>query len=451
MEEISKVSPAFEQVLSHADPDEKRDAIVLFSEPQMEVPPLRGRLRVLSERLEEIERRAAVRRREDAAALHRYQSVSREQLGGNRELQASMIGKVLPVAAVEVTRATLPTLAADPRVVAVMPNQAIHLIRPLRVDYQELGNQETRDHLTWGLKELEIPKLWEMTRGEDIRIAVLDTGVYGDHPALKGRVEKFVIIDSLGRRITCRPSFDCGSHGTHVCGTIAGGTTPEGVAIGVAPGASLCVGGVLVGDATVHRLLEGISWALTQRVDIISLSVGFHYYEPLFTQVFQILIDHYGVLPIVAIGNSNHGNSDSPGNAYNALSVGAVEKAPDGALGVSFFSSGASMTFPGSEPNALVTKPDVVAPGAQVYSCIPPESRGDATYEYTYMDGTSMATPHVAGVAALLMAAKPDAPIDAIVRVLRETAHHPGGPRRRPDNRWGWGMIRPVDALRALS
>jgi serine protease AprX len=117
---------------------------------------------------------------------------------------------------------------------------------------------------------------------------------------------------------------------------------------------------------------------------------------------------------------------------------------------VPFFSSGASLVFPGEEPHALVTKPDVVAPGVQVYSSIPPEKQPNGTYEYTYMDGTSMATPHVAGTAALLMAANPTTPVTEIVQALRDTAWHPLGAERRPDNRWGYGLIQPVAALKAL-
>jgi subtilisin family serine protease len=166
--------------------------------------------------------------------------------------------------------------------------------------------------------------------------------------------------------------------------------------------------------------------------------------------VFQILIDQFGILPVVAIGNANHGNTSSPGNAYSAFSVAAAEKSAGGKVDVAPFSSGASLVFPGDQTNPMVTKPDITAPGVQVFSCIPPEKRPDGTWEYTYMDGTSMATPHVAGVAALLMAAKPDAPVTDIMRVMKETALHPAGASRRPDNRWGYGMIQPVEALQAL-
>ena len=163
-----------------------------------------------------------------------------------------------------------------------------------------------------------------------------------------------------------------------------------------------------------------------------------------------MLIEQYGVLPVVAIGNENHGNSSSPGNVHSAFSVGAAEKVKGGKVEVAFFSSGASLVFPGAEPNGLVTKPDVVAPGVQVFSCVPPQQTAGGVRWYVYMDGTSMATPHVTGVAALLMSAKPDAPAADIMRVSRETAKHPEGDQRRPDNRWGYGLIQPIDALKAL-
>ena len=267
--------------LARSGPNDKRDAIVIYRTPKLEQLPLRGRLRELSKRLAHVKQLATEQKQVQAAFLEDYQAKGSKQLPGHQELAVSAIGKTtLPIANVEVTRKTLPDLAARPEVIAILPNQKIRLIQPKEVNYNELGRQESKDGVTWGLKQLGIPKLWEQTRGADINVAVLDTGVHGEHPALRDRISDFVIVDPLGRRITSSLSFDAGMHGTHVCGTIAGGKTPEGVAIGVAPEANLFVGGVLVGDSTLRTLVEGIDWAISHGVDIINMSFGLTYYEP---------------------------------------------------------------------------------------------------------------------------------------------------------------------------
>ena len=447
----SKISPAFEPFLADSGEDDKRGAIVIYQAPPIEGVHLRGRLRELKRRLDEVKEQAAIKAVEQKVLTY-YREASRDLGYTTQPLKTSTIGSgTLPVTTVEVTRKTLKALAEQPDVVAVLPNQRIHLIQPRKVEYEALIQQEQQDRLTWGLKQLEIPKLWESTKGQEINVAVLDTGVYGAHSALNNRIKESIVIDPLGRRIKAEPAFDCEQHGTHVCGTIAGGQDSNGVAIGVAPQVSLLVAGVLIGDATLRTLIEGISWAVEQGADIINMSLGMAYYEPLFAEVLDILLNQHGILPVVAIGNENHGNSSSPGNTYNAFSIGAVEKNTLDGVDVTFFSSGASLVFPGKEPNALVTKPDVVAPGAQIYSCIPPTQCPNGALEYNFMDGTSMATPHVAGVAALLMAAKPTVPVTDIIEVLKETASHPDGKDLRPCNRWGHGLIQPVEALKALA
>ncbi len=448
----SKISPAFEPFLTGSGPSDKRDAIVIYRTPEKDKFTVRGRLRELKKRLDGVKKRAEAQKNIQPAIFENYQKTESKRLKNDQQLNVSPIGaNTLPVATVEVTRDSLPALAEEPNVLAVLPNQQIKLIKPAVIDYKTLGKKEVKDGLTWGLKKLGIPEIWETTKGKDINVAVLDTGVYGEHPALKNRVKDFIIIDPLGRRITATPNFDGGQHGTHVCGTIAGSETSDGVSIGVAPEANLFVAGVLVGDATLRTLVEGLSWAVEKGADIVNMSLGLSYYEPKFAEVLKLLVEDYDILPVVAIGNENHGNTRSPGNAYNAFSIGAVEKGAKGKIDVTFFSSGASLVFPGNPAHELVTKPDVVAPGVQVYSCIPPEKRPDGTYEYTYMDGTSMATPHAAGVAALLMAAHPATPVKDIIDVLKKTAKHPKGNPGRPDNRWGHGLIRPMDAHKALS
>ena len=340
--------------------------------------PVRGRIRALKQRLDLIKAQARAQTPVQAKLTEKYQkSAALKKPNERRELELETIGEgALPVSKTAVSRKSLLELARQPEVVAILPNQRIHLIEPKRIDYDVLSKQEAKDGLTWGLKQLEIPEVWKTTRGKDIQVGVLDTGVHGDHPSLAGRVKSFVVIDPLGRRVEAKPAFDGGQHGTHVCGTIAGGKTPGGIAIGVAPEATLHVASVLLGEATLGTLMEGISWAVEMGADVISMSLGFTYYEPLFTKVFDTLLSTYGIIPVVAIGNENHGNTSSPGNAYNALSVGAVEKGPGKKVEVAAFSSGASLVFPGLEIQALVNKPDLVAPGVQVFSCIPPTRGG---------------------------------------------------------------------------
>jgi subtilisin family serine protease len=449
MSDPSKVSTTLTAQLEDVGPNDRRDAIVIYYADPPPQPRVRGRLRDLQQRLAAIEDRAKAQQVSQARLLDDYQREGQRRMSRPQPLAARGLGGVaLPAAQVEVTRQTLGALAEQPEVAAVMANQRVSLIRPKHIDYDKLRPQERKDGMTWGLKQLGIPELWAETKGEQINVAVLDSGVYGDHSALKGRVQGFMLVDPLGRRIETDRSFDADEHGTHVCGTIAGGVTEDGVAIGIAPAASLFVAGVLVGQGTLAALIEGLGWAIEQGADVINMSLGMAYYEPLFPQVLDLVLET-GALPIVAIGNESHGNSSSPGSAHNALSVGALERQTGGKLAVCPFSSGASLSFPGQEP-ALVIKPDLAAPGAQVYSCIPPRKTPDGAFDYNYMDGTSMATPHVSGVAALLMAAEPAAPLEEIVGALRETARHPNGRKKRPCNRWGHGLIQPLEALRAL-
>ncbi len=259
----TKISSAFEPFLSETGPNDKRDAIVIFKVPAMESFRVKGHLRSLKKRLDFVKAKANAQRPVQEKLFDYYQKEGTRQLPKKQRLNVSSIGaNSLPMASFEVTRKTLITLAKQPNVAAILPNQKIHLIKPTSINYSKLFRQEAKDKLTWGLKQLEILKVWKTTKGKDINVAVMDTGVHGDHPALKDKIKEFVLIDPLGRRVTAKPSFDSGQHGTHVCVTIAGGKTPEGISIGVAPEVNLLVAGALVGDANLRTLLEGICWAI---------------------------------------------------------------------------------------------------------------------------------------------------------------------------------------------
>jgi subtilisin family serine protease len=289
MTDPSIISPAFRPFLEEAKPNDVREAIVVYRAP-VKTTPVRGRLRKHKKRLDYVKARAAEQQPLEAKVFAGYKRAFAKQRKGKEKkepIHRPIGGSELPVFATEVTSKSLSDLAGQPNVLAVLPNQRVHLIRPREINYSALGRYEARHKMTWGLRQLDVPTMWETTTGADINVAVLDTGVHGDHPALErdgtSKVTEYVVVDPLGRRITASPTFDGGQHGTHVCGTIAGGKDEDGIAIGVAPDANLLVAGALLGDATLLTLFEALAWAVEHGADIVNMSLGFTYYEPLFT------------------------------------------------------------------------------------------------------------------------------------------------------------------------
>ena len=317
-------------------------------------------------------------------------------------------------------------LAADEAVAGVYQAEQLSLIRPVR---EAPARATTR--LTWGLRRLGIPSLWKQgLTGKGVRVGHLDTGVEGQHPALKDRIAAFMEMDLFGNRVPGSSPHDTGTHGTHTAGTICGGRS-GGLAIGVAPEAELCSGLVIEGGDVLMRVLTGMEWTLEQGVRVLSMSLGIRGFTPFFLAVTQNLRTE-GVLPVFAIGNEGPGTSRSPGNYAEALSVGMTDRDDVVDLG-----SG-SITFNRPlEPN----QPNVVAPGVEVISAKP----GGGVMSKT---GTSMATPHVAGVAALLLQAKPDATVAEVEHAIQSTCTVLAD---QSPLRFGFGLINPRAALEALT
>jgi subtilisin family serine protease len=276
------------------------------------------------------------------------------------------------------------------------------------------------------------PALWRSgARGQGVRIGQLDTGVDAGHPALRRRIAAWAEFDPNGDLVPGSRPHDPDGHGTHTAGTLVG-LSSGGTAIGVAPEAELCAALVIEGGRALLRILAGLEWAIQQGVRIISLSLGIRGYSPFAIEIVQRLREA-GVLPVAAIGNEGPGTSRSPGNYPEALSVGAIDR--KGA--VASFSS--SMRF---ERENEPTAPDVVAPGVDIVSLRPGGGR-------IAMDGTSMATPHVAGLAALLFSAKPDATVSEV-----EAAIIAGARPLSPDTdtvRYGRGAVDGPAAFAALT
>ncbi|MCR5877666.1 S8 family serine peptidase [Phenylobacterium sp. J367] len=249
-------------------------------------------------------------------------------------------------------------LRASARVHSVDEAPEISLIRPVWSGPAEEGAAAAAE--TWGLRRIRAPELWARGfTGAGVRVAHLDTGVDGTHPAFGGgAIAAFAEFDWAGNIVPDAPATDSGDHGTHTAATILGrGAGPTG-RFGVAPDALLVSAMVIEGGQVIDRILGGMDWAVGQDVRILSMSLGLRGY----TSAFQTLIDALrarNVLPVIAVGNEGPNTSRSPGNYANVLSVGAMDSADH----VAAFSG--SQTFNRID-DPLV--PDLVAPGVDVVS-----------------------------------------------------------------------------------
>lgn len=282
----------------------------------------------------------------------------------------------------------------------------ISLIRPTRATTAKLTQK-----FTWGIAALEVPAVWKQGyTGKGVLVGHLDSGVDGNHPALKEAIADFAEFDLMGREIipTPRP-HDTEEHGTHTAGIIAGRVI-RGKAIGVAPDALLASAIVIEGGEVVARVLGGMDWAVGKGVRILNLSLGFRGWWQDFLPLTRLLRQR-NILPVFAVGNEGPGTSRSPGNYWQALSVGACDKHGK----IADFSS--SQRFIRTKDPIV---PDVVAPGVDIISARP-HSR------YQVMDGSSMAAPHISGLAALLWEAKPDAHVNQIERAIFESCRFEKG------------------------
>jgi subtilisin family serine protease len=236
-------------------------------------------------------------------------------------------------------------------------------------------------------KQIGAPEAWQAgVTGKGVKVAVLDTGVDEKHPDLQGR-------QVSEKNFTESPdNTDEVGHGTHVASTIASKGEKYR---GVAPDAEILDGKVChPGGCTESAILGGMQWAAEQGAHVINMSLGggdTPEIDPIEEAVNRISRET-GALFVIAAGNSGRPETiGSPGSAEPALTVGAVDRND----GIAPFSSR------GPAADGAV-KPDVTAPGVDIVAA------EAGTQGHVAMSGTSMATPHVAGVVALLKQQHPD-------------------------------------------
>jgi subtilisin family serine protease len=335
-------------------------------------------------------------------------------------------------------------LAAQTGVSEVHPNFHVEIPEP----EVRAASAAADGDVTYGLDQIDAPEAWETygSRGEGARIAVLDTGVDPDHPDLDVAPENFAEFDGDGEQVDSDP-HDSHYHGTHVSGTVAGGDA-SGTAIGVAPGAELLNGLILPdGGGTFAQIIAGMEWAVEQDADAMNMSLGVIGYAGQMVEPVRNA-ERAGTLVVSSSGNSGPNTSGSPANVYDSFAVGATDESE----AVASFSSGEVVNTadawgylaPDDWPASYVV-PDASAPGVDVTSAFPVDHSNGP---YHAISGTSMASPHVAGLVGLMRsAAVEEADPEQVKTALRTTAWKPEGESDDPDYRYGTGV---VDAMAAV-
>ena len=233
---------------------------------------------------------------------------------------------------------------------------------------------------TWGLKATKVKN--SLLTGSGIKVAVLDTGMDLLHPDFAG---SSIVSKSF---VPGEAVQDGNSHGTHCIGTACGFKDLNGRRYGIAHKSTIYVGKVLsnAGSGQSGWILAGMEWAIANGCQVISMSLGnttptpSTAYEKVGLRALQ-----NRCLIVAAAGNNgaSGGTVGQPANSPSIMAVGAIDKC----LAVASFSAKS-----GISPGAKV---DIAAPGVGIYSSVPVQQR------YAAYNGTSMATPHVAGIAAL--------------------------------------------------
>jgi len=294
--------------------------------------------------------------------------------------------------------------------VIVTPNYQFALVQDLAAPPETTGSLPPAQPVQYVVDKLHLAEAHRLSRGDDILIAMIDSGVDAEHPDLRGTVvERF---DEPATDIRADP------HGTGMAGAIAS----HRQLLGVAPKAKLLTVRAFA-PGTTDLILKGLDWAVAKGARIVNMSVAGPF-DPMLQEVLK-RARAKGVLLVAAAGNAGPTSPPLyPGADPNVIAVTATD--------------GDDNIFGQANRGRQVS---IAAPGVDVLVPAP-----DATYQLT--TGTSVATAHVSGVAALLMARNPKADAETIRAILLSTARDLGSKGR--DDQFGWGLVDPLKALTTL-
>jgi subtilisin family serine protease len=356
---------------------------------------------------------------------------------------------LLPAIAAEIPRSRVPLLRRQPGVLYVEPDYPVYATRPqVTLERDAIQGYEVVlplfdpgvESLPWGVERVGAPAVWfgspggpPPNMGEGIKVGIIDTGIDYTHPDL---ADNYVLgYDFVNRDWD---PLDDNGHGTHVAGIIAaiddgpnwGGGNTDGVSVvGVAPRVQLYIAKSLdrEGAGYMSDIVAALNVAADYDVDIVNMSLG----SPFFSRTLRRACDNAygsGVLLVAAAGNEGMNRLDVPARYSSVIAVGATTAADQRAS----FSNSASQL-------------ELCAPGVGVLSAMPGYTvrlnQSPYGYDQVYdrLSGTSMASPHVSGAAALAWAAHAGWTHTDVRSRLRSTAEDLGPAGK--DRYFGYGLV----------
>lgn len=425
----AKLEPGLQAIMQEADDQEHLRIIIHMREPDqdpfVDLPQSKD------------ERRVVVAGRLQLTASRSQADIQRELQRTTSTGNVSFFRSLWIINGIQAAadRPTIAKLAARPDVVRISSDESLQLLEPL-----DSAAEAVAPALPWHLQRIKAQHAWAGLgiTGTGTSIAVMDTGVDWQHPSLidtYGGLAQggeplhslawFDAVDGVSE------PFDPHGHGTHVAGTASGA-----LGIGVAPGSTWMAVRILGPDGSgfLGDIHAGFQWLLapngnpTLAPDIVNGSwsgpSGLLDFLPDIEALHAA-----GIITVFAAGNAGPGTGTvrSPANYTDVIAVGATDDIDE----VAWFSSR------GPSIQSSETKPTVVAPGFKILSALPGNG-------YGFMSGTSMATPQVAGIMALLLSADPSLDAAAATKILTSTARLDTGV---PNDDTGWGL---VDAHKSL-
>ena len=464
-----RIHPALQEELSHLSLNQQASAIVILKD-QVDLEALKASLYARHANRAEWHREVVLALQSKAAETQGALLTELDARKARGEVTGYTSYWVGNMVVVRAQRSTIEDLAGRFDVDQAEPNWQPVLISPIAPPVIVPGGDPTLAiGITPGLKAINANKVWyELNvRGEGALIAGCDTGVDGNHNALKTRWRgaggahpwQECWRDELGTN-TQFPN-DGNSHGTHTMGTMTGVAPND--SIGVAPAALWIASNPInqgVGSGFDSDVVDCYQWmadpdgnvnTVDDVPDVCQNSWGINEgfggnYTDCDTRWWVALdgLEAVGCVVTFSAGNEGSGSqslrspADRATTIYNVFSVGAVDCTND----VTFPYNIASFSSRGptgcNVPPELKIKPEVCGPGVDVYSSLPGNS-------YGLLSGTSMSGPHVAGVVGLMRSINPDLPVDDVKRILIETARDEG--TAGEDNTYGWGFIDAYEAV----